>query len=37
MRPTTRFALLGAMLSLPLAAARADEGMWTFDAFPAAN
>ena len=25
------------VLSLPLAAARADEGMWTFDAFPAAK
>ena len=24
-------------LSLPLSAARADEGMWTFDAFPAAK
>ena len=37
MRLTTRFALFGTMLSLPLAAARADEGMWTFDAFPAAK
>ena len=37
MRLTTRFALLGTMLSIPLAAARADEGMWTFDAFPAAK
>ena len=26
-----------AALSLPLAAAQADEGMWTFDAFPAAK
>ncbi|HEU4820908.1 MAG TPA: S46 family peptidase [Qipengyuania sp.] len=25
------------VLALPLAAARADEGMWTFDAFPAAR
>jgi hypothetical protein len=25
------------MLSLPLSAAHADEGMWTFDAFPAAK
>jgi len=25
------------VLSLPLAAARAEEGMWTFDAFPAAK
>ena len=25
------------VLSLPLAAARADEGIWTFDAFPAAK
>ena len=37
MRLTTRFALFGTMLSLPLAAARAEEGMWTFDAFPAAK
>ncbi|MEO7787365.1 MAG: S46 family peptidase [Sphingomicrobium sp.] len=37
MRLTTRFALFGTMLSLPLAAARADEGLWTFDAFPAAK
>ena len=37
MRLTTRFALIGTMLSIPLAAARADEGMWTFDAFPAAK
>jgi hypothetical protein len=37
MRLTTRFALLGTMLSIPLATARADEGMWTFDAFPAAK
>ena len=28
---------LVALVSLPLAAARADEGMWTFDAFPAAK
>ena len=26
-----------AMLSLPVSAAHADEGMWTFDAFPAAK
>jgi V8-like Glu-specific endopeptidase len=26
-----------ALVSLPLAAARADEGMWTFDAFPTAK
>ncbi len=26
-----------ALLSLPVAAAHADEGMWTFDAFPAAK
>ena len=25
------------MLSLPVSAAHADEGMWTFDAFPAAK
>jgi len=33
-RATTAFVTV---LSLPLAAARADEGMWTFDAFPAAK
>ncbi len=32
-----RAAFFAATLSLPLAAARADEGMWTFDAFPAAR
>ncbi len=37
MRLVTRLALLDTMLSLPLAAARADEGMWTFDAFPTAK
>ena len=26
--------LFATAASLPLAAARADEGMWTFDAFP---
>lgn len=32
---STRFAVaLLAGISLPLAAARANEGMWTFDAFP---
>ncbi len=34
LRATTAFT---ALASLPLAAARADEGMWTFDAFPAAK
>ncbi|WP_240913789.1 S46 family peptidase [Sphingomonas sp. HDW15A] len=29
--------LFAACLSLPLSAANADEGMWTFDAFPAAK
>ena len=29
--------LLLAAAALPLGAARADEGMWTFDAFPAAK
>jgi V8-like Glu-specific endopeptidase len=29
--------LFASTCSLPLAAARADEGMWTFDAFPAAK
>ncbi len=33
----TRAAAFVTALSLPLAAARADEGMWTFDAFPAAK
>ncbi|MEO6248903.1 MAG: S46 family peptidase [Sphingomicrobium sp.] len=37
MRLTTRLALFGTILSIPLAAARADEGMWTFDAFPTAK
>ena len=32
-----RLPLLLAGIALPLAAARADEGMWTFDAFPAAK
>ena len=30
-----RAVLFATAVSLPLAAARADEGMWTFDAFPA--
>ena len=30
-------ALFATVASLPLAAAHADEGMWTFDAFPAAK
>jgi len=33
----SRFALLIAGIALPLTAARADEGMWTFDAFPTAK
>ena len=33
----SRVALLLAGIALPLAAARADEGMWTFDAFPTAK
>jgi hypothetical protein len=32
-----RLAPLAAAAALPLSAARADEGMWTFDAFPAAK
>jgi V8-like Glu-specific endopeptidase len=32
-----RTAAAAAFLALPLSAARADEGMWTFDAFPAAK
>jgi len=35
--PARRFALILAAGAVPLAAARADEGMWTFDAFPAAK
>ncbi len=35
---TARYAaLVTTALSLPLATAHADEGMWTFDAFPAAR
>ncbi|MDQ3079798.1 MAG: S46 family peptidase, partial [Pseudomonadota bacterium] len=33
----SRVALLLAGIILPLTAARADEGMWTFDAFPSAR
>ena len=36
-RLARRLPLLLAGLALPFAAARADEGMWTFDAFPAAK
>ena len=32
-----RVAAFLSFVSLPLAAAHADEGMWTFDAFPAAK
>ena len=32
-----RLPLLIAGIALPLSAAQADEGMWTFDAFPAAT
>jgi hypothetical protein len=34
---TRNASLLLAAVALPLGAARADEGMWTFDAFPAAK
>ncbi len=37
MARTFRSAAFLAILSLPLTTARADEGMWTFDAFPAAK
>ncbi len=37
MRFVAKTAFLLSAVSLPLAAARADEGMWTFDAFPAAK
>lgn len=33
----TRAAALLTLIALPLSAARADEGMWTFDAFPFAK
>ncbi len=32
-----RYAAVAALTVLPFSAARADEGMWTFDAFPAAR
>jgi V8-like Glu-specific endopeptidase len=32
-----RLAAVAALTALPLTAAQADEGMWTFDAFPAAK
>ena len=32
-----RFAASTAFIALPISAAHADEGMWTFDAFPAAK
>lgn len=32
-----RSVLFAVCLALPLSAANADEGMWTFDAFPAAK
>ena len=32
-----RAAVIAAFITLPISAARADEGMWTFDAFPAAK
>ncbi len=37
MSPTARAALFGVITVLPLSAASADEGMWTFDAFPDAK
>ncbi len=37
MRPSIKTAFLLSAFALPLSAARADEGMWTFDAFPAAK
>jgi hypothetical protein len=36
-RPLPKLILFATAVSLPLAMARADEGMWTFDAFPAAK
>src|SRR5690348_7796886 len=32
-----RVAAVAALVTLPVTAAYADEGMWTFDAFPAAK
>ena len=37
MRSVPRAVAFAAIVSLPLGAARADEGMWTFDAFPTAK
>ena len=37
MSPFVRTALAATVFTLPFTAARADEGMWTFDAFPAAK
>ncbi len=37
MSPFVRATLAATVFTLPLTAARADEGMWTFDAFPAAK
>ena len=36
-RPVRSLFLFATTAALPLAMARADEGMWTFDAFPAAR
>ena len=36
-RSSRLFVLFAATTALPLSMARADEGMWTFDAFPAAK
>lgn len=36
-RPTAKLILFATTVALPLGLARADEGMWTFDAFPAAK
>ncbi len=37
MSPFVRFSLAATVFTLPLTAARADEGMWTFDGFPTAK
>src|SRR5262245_18619900 len=37
MRRLSNVFAFAAVAALPLTAARADEGMWTFDAFPAAK
>ena len=37
MKNLVRFAAATALVAVPVSAVHADEGMWTFDAFPAAK